>query len=152
MRGLGFAFVALIAGMAGCASDDGSVAGREPTVSVRGVVSMDGQPLAGVTVLFHSQSVSRTASGRTDASGRFTLSTFDPGDGAVVGLHKVTVQKVEHKTTPHPDGEPFPPTVEEIWHTPKPYADVETTPLEANINAEGETDLQLRLDPDASQQ
>lgn len=59
---------------------------------VTGTVMLDGAPVEGAMVVFHGE---QGASGITDSSGKFTLTTFDPGDGAKVGLYKVTVSKSE---------------------------------------------------------
>lgn len=59
---------------------------------VTGTVLLDGSPVEGATVVFHGE---QGASGITDSSGKFTLTTFDPGDGAKVGVYKVTVSKSE---------------------------------------------------------
>jgi hypothetical protein len=49
----------------------------------------------------------KTATATTDAQGRFTLSSYEPNDGAVVGKHSVSVssdappeQKVPWKSPP----------------------------------------------------
>jgi hypothetical protein len=67
--------------------------GREgvaPTVQVTGKVTYNGDPVEGASVGFIPES-GRPASGTTDASGNFTLSTFETGDGAVPGTHAVTI-------------------------------------------------------------
>jgi hypothetical protein len=62
-----------------------------PTAPVRGRVLMGGRPLAGVTVMFLGDSAPRPSVGATDADGRFTLTTYDRGDGAVLGHNVVTI-------------------------------------------------------------
>jgi hypothetical protein len=64
-------------------------------VPASGVVSYQGQPLVGAQVSFLNDKSPRVASGVTDAQGKFTLETFDPGDGALVGEHRVSVAKVK---------------------------------------------------------
>ncbi len=64
----------------------------------------------------------RASTGQLDANGRFTLACFEPGDGAVIGLHKVSVLAQE------PIGQ------ESIkWHAPKKYADPDTSNLTQEI-------------------
>lgn len=75
----------------GC--DDGRVA-RYP---VSGTVLVDGQPAAGAIVIFCPVETSPEAerlrpAGRTDATGKFKLTTIDPNDGAPAGKYKVMVQ------------------------------------------------------------
>jgi hypothetical protein len=76
--------VVLLAAFSGC----GPL--QSPTVPVRGIVTLDGQPVAGAAVLFTPEQ-GRPAEAITDASGGFVLHTFDKDDGAVPGNHKVTV-------------------------------------------------------------
>lgn len=56
-----------------------------------GVVNVDGAPASGATVIFHPASGADRATGRTDESGRFSLMTVTPGDGARPGEYVVTV-------------------------------------------------------------
>lgn len=77
-----------------------SIAGCEGesfnTVPVSGIVSLDGEPLAGVKVVFLPQPTESTAvvgpfsSATTDANGKFELKTRYDEPGAVVGTHRVT--------------------------------------------------------------
>ena len=84
--------IVVIAGFAvGCGGGSGRTAA---TVPVTGTVTLDGAPVAGAIVAFapKAQGVS-AAFGTTDASGQFTLTTVQPGDGAMVGSYDVTVTK-----------------------------------------------------------
>lgn len=60
-------------------------------VPATGVVNVDGAPASGATVIFHPASGEDRATGRTDESGRYTLMTQSPGDGARPGDYAVTV-------------------------------------------------------------
>src|SRR5687768_4724922 len=87
--------------LAGCG--DKSVAGRPPVYPASGQVVYKGQPLEGAFVSFTpTEGKTHGASGRTDAEGRFTLTTFDPGDGAPAGRYRVTVTKAKSIVTPDP--------------------------------------------------
>ena len=77
----------LVAMVAGCGPD------RPATVPVTGTVTFNSKPMDGVDVMFVSKE-GRPARGRTDASGRFTLQTFEASDGARVGEHTVVFSKV----------------------------------------------------------
>lgn len=84
--------IALAIGCGGPAVDPN----RPATVAVSGKVTRNGQPVEGATVtLLPKTSGGRGASGRTDTSGAFALTTFDPGDGAIPGSYLVTVSKTE---------------------------------------------------------
>lgn len=62
-------------------------------VPTKGTVKLDGKTLAGATVTFLSQeSGGRDATGFTDASGVFRLTTYKSNDGALPGKYKVIVQ------------------------------------------------------------
>lgn len=67
--------------------------GRPATAPVAGVVRFDGEVVAGATVSFQADPGGRSASGISDAQGRYQLSTFSRGDGAVPGSYKVIVFK-----------------------------------------------------------
>ena len=71
--------------VAGCGPD------RPRTHKVSGTVTLDGNPIAGASVMFIPESGGRPATGVTDEEGEFTLSTFESGDGALPGKHAVTV-------------------------------------------------------------
>jgi hypothetical protein len=60
---------------------------------VSGTVTYQGKPVEGAVVAFHCDKASVPATGTTDASGRFTLTSVVAGDGAMPGQHKITVTK-----------------------------------------------------------
>lgn len=140
----GLAILMLAAIVAGC--------GRKgpETVEVSGVVTLDGQPVEGATVGFAPESGGRPASGVTDASGAFTLSTFAPGDGAVPGKHKVTVSKIRstgQQGDPNStsvagemplSGLPGSGGVKIEWVVPKKYTDPTTSGLSVEVNSDME--------------
>ena len=67
------------------------------TADVEGQVIYQGQGVAGAVVVFSpvddaSAAMSgKAANGNADEDGRFTLSTYEMGDGAIVGKHRVSV-------------------------------------------------------------
>ena len=82
----------LAAGIAACiVLCVASGCGRRVTlVPVSGVVEVDGKPLAAGAITV-APADGRAAGGVIDAGGRFTLTTFEPGDGVMPGRHKVVV-------------------------------------------------------------
>lgn len=83
--------VASIVMAGGCGKRRGN---RPQTFPVKGVVTMGGEPLAGATVMFNP--VASGGSGAialTDEQGRYKLTTFDSGDGAVAGEYRVAFVK-----------------------------------------------------------
>jgi hypothetical protein len=104
-------------------------------VPVSGVVLLDGQPVANAAVLF-IPAEGRPAEGTTDAEGKFTLQTFQPGDGALVGLHDVTVTGVRvHGVTATTDGlsDADPGKVRYEWFVPQRYSVRETSQLKVEV-------------------
>jgi hypothetical protein len=88
---IGVAATLLLAG-AGC--------GKGP-VSVRGTVTLDGEPVKGAMVLFlPEEKGGQQASGQTRADGSFELTTRRSGDGAYPGDYKVVVQYAEGVEAP----------------------------------------------------
>ena len=76
--------------------------GGRGTAPVQGVVTLDGTPVAGATVLFmpDGQDGSRPASGFTSSDGTFRLTTYQADDGALPGKYRVVVQKTEAAKDP----------------------------------------------------
>jgi hypothetical protein len=67
---------------------------RPATFPVHGTVTYRGKPVAGASVEFLTPGASRPATGVTDDSGHYRLTTFESDDGAIVGTHVVTVIKM----------------------------------------------------------
>jgi hypothetical protein len=76
--------------LVGCGESDSL-----PTVSVNGTVTLGGKPLEGAVVAFTPTGAEgQSASGTTDASGRYSLTTRT-SDGAIPGDYKVTITKYD---------------------------------------------------------
>lgn len=70
--------------------------GAQKPVKVSGVVTLEGEPLSGVIVVFNPMKGSASpASGKTDDKGEFDLTTKSFQDGAVPGEYKVTITSPE---------------------------------------------------------
>lgn len=111
--------------IAGCSD------GRPSRVPVKGQVFIEGQPLHTGGVRFIPVS-GRPSSGTIDDEGRFSLSTFEPGDGCTLGEHVVTVVSVEEL-----GGNA------RRWYVPKRYTSARTSGLSQEIK--GATDS-VRID------
>ena len=76
--------------LCGCSGE-----GDFKVAKVNGQVACQGQPVANVLVQLiptaagEGGATGKSAIGTTDANGNFELSTYEPGDGAVVGTHSV---------------------------------------------------------------
>lgn len=86
--------VALAAPLAGCGGDDYKM----ETAQVSGVLTCQGKPVPNAMISFNPQSKEgsgaesgKSATGTTDEQGKYTLTTYDLNDGALVGTHTVTV-------------------------------------------------------------
>jgi hypothetical protein len=115
------------------------------TVPASGVLTHKGAPIEFYQVLFFPKD-SRPAMGVTDAEGRFTLGTNEPGDGAVAGSHKVAVTWVGPPSTNPNEGmteftSPPPPKVK---LDPK-YSDPETSGLMLEVPESGSAELKVEL-------
>lgn len=71
--------------------------GRIPTYPVSGTVNVDARPADGAIIIFCPATAgteldSVRPAGKTDAAGKFQLTTFEPGDGAPAGEFKVLVK------------------------------------------------------------
>jgi hypothetical protein len=119
--------------------------GTAPTAPAAGTLTAGGSALANVNITF-TPSAGRSATATTDAAGAFTLSTFSPGDGAVPGRHRVTLSVSTADV-------PMPGTPEAAAFKPqaipfaKRYSGLDTTDLEVEIPATGNTTITLDVAP-----
>lgn len=163
MKKLALALVAALccslvgAGLVGC-----SKARIKGLVPVEGVVTLNGEPVSGATVMFapkkHDPSRPKgSAQAVTDASGKFKMSTLDPGDGVFPGDYYVTVTKdrVEgglsleevKRRRENPDAADEPePEQTLVRELPDKYADINSSGLDQTIPAEGNKNLELALE------
>ena len=82
--------VLLTVWLAGCSSNKPKL---PPLAPVSGTITMDGQPLAGVEVVFMSPT-GHASVGWTDPDGKYALQFRQFGPGAGPGLNTVTVKSV----------------------------------------------------------
>jgi hypothetical protein len=112
---------------------------RVKIVPVRGVVRLNGKPVDGARVDFHNASSDKpSAYATTDSEGKFTLTTYENGDGATPGKYRVAVTKAqeagrhEQKTAPPifrgGGGAPKPK-----WLIPQQYSNPNTSNLTHDI-------------------
>jgi hypothetical protein len=138
--------------------------GPHQPVPVEGVVTLDGEPVAGAMVNFVLEGgdgkEGRMAYGSTDENGTFRLTTVQPNDGALPGTYRVLVVKTE----PVPPGVPMPPFpntpagraerenfLDRVYGNrprkrdvlPEQYARLATTPLQVTVPTQGKVSLVL---------
>ena len=132
-----------------------------PLGKVRGTVAHNGKPLTSGTVTFtpitgKGAEGGHVATGEVESDGSYVLTTFDTGDGAVLGQHAVSVVAHEGGTMSlkdlnTPKGADTsnmhnvkPKYVLPKASTPKKYASPTTTPLKYTVR-EGQNVFDLEL-------
>jgi len=137
--------------VAGCSHSWAS--NRPGTVPVEGLVNYKGAPVAGATVTFMAIARGgRGATGLTDSSGHFRLTTFEPRDGAIPGNYRVKIAKTVTVETPSAEkvdpyksmGRPPLPHVERDL-LPKKYKQDTTSGLTAEVRASGKNVFKFDL-------
>ena len=117
-----------------------------PVGQVGGVVTLDGQPLTKGQVEFvpdnSKGTKGRMAVGLIGADGRFKLTSFKPGDGALVGFHKVVIICEEEMPAFDPKTPPAPPKS----LIPIRYTDANTSGLTAEVKSAGKNDFTFALE------
>lgn len=125
------------------------------TFDAHGVVTFNGSPLSNAVVTLSPVAPEgKGASGRTDEEGKFTLTTFNPGDGARPGRYRVMISPSElapgvpsgdHEVElGNPDDTPPAPKAKTSSDLPQKYTSVKTSGLETEI-VEGENTLDFNL-------
>jgi hypothetical protein len=127
----------------------GGCGGGPKTVPVKGIVLLDGKPVpAGAAVQFIPKDGGHVADGITDASGRFSLTTFQPNDGALVGQHDVVVVGVRQSgvaaTASGLSEIADPSKVKQEWFVPQKYAIKETSGQTVEVKR-GMAEVKLEL-------
>lgn len=87
---LGLTLLLLLSGCGGGAGPDN----RPERVAVSGIITLDGTPVDGATIVFRSSRKSPGATAKSGADGKFTMTTYVAGDGCVPGSYNVGVSKM----------------------------------------------------------
>ncbi len=132
--GLGIAVALTLLLVSGCNSGDEY--GPAP-VPAGGTVKFNGEPIDGTVHFLPNDG--HPASGKIE-KGKFTLSTYKDGDGAVPGEHQVAVVCTKEKPARTKGGEP-----EIEYVVPKSFATPGTSGLVIEIPREGKTDIDLKI-------
>lgn len=141
----------------GC-GDAGS-AGSPKLVPVKGRVVYNGKPVAGATVAFHAENAPRPAAGTTDADGRFELTMFNTGDGAMIGDNVVTIAKGGDPATgsSSTDGQSALEMYDKMYkkqqagedpnkgEIPEKYRNLKDSPQKNHVTAQGPNDFTIEL-------
>lgn len=97
-----------------------------PVAAVSGRVTYKGEPVVQGTIMFKPEH-GRPAVGTIGSDGRYTLTTFDSGDGAMLGSHKVMIDAWRAK------GNSINAKIE--WLVPDLYSTANTSPLKAEVKS-----------------
>jgi hypothetical protein len=120
------------------------------TATVSGRVTFNGKPVPRGRVVFQPEK-GRQASAALDADGRYTLTTFKDGDGALLGKHIVTItasrvvreaQKAKSIEDEMRVGMGRGEVLE--WLLPPKYSRTESTPLKAEV-IQGQNTIDFKL-------
>lgn len=95
--------------------------GRPTRVPIAGQVLIDGKPLTFGFIRFLPEGA-RGSAGALDKDGHFTLTCYEPNDGATVGTHRIEVSAKEEITA-----------TKFKWHAPQKYASYTTSGLTQEI-------------------
>jgi hypothetical protein len=135
----------LVYHLSGCSADP-----NMPKLGkVSGKVSYQGKPLDAGRVVFtpvagKGGESDQGASGEINSDGSYEMTTFNTGDGAVLGQHIVTVV-VQKGEMPKPDANGHINYVLPKNATPAKYATADKSPLRCTVVAEGMTfDIELK--------
>ena len=131
---LGMIAICTLSGLVGCGGDSG-------TVPVSGqVVFPDGSPLDHGIIEMRHTSLPHVARGEVDSNGKFTVSTYKPGDGAIPGDYKVAVTQIiiaeDLSFDDHHHGKRLDPR----------FSRIETSDLKVTVGAEGDDQLRIEVD------
>jgi len=131
--------------LAGCA--------RSGTMTVEGVVLLDGKPVVGATVQFVPQGKGHDATGQTDNAGAFAMSTFKPRDGVLAGSYKVVISPAVGAADTAPYGSAddamsaaakAPPKKAPTAGFPQQYTRLDQTPLTQDVPVKGKLRFELK--------
>ena len=135
--GNGNAFVSCTLLFCAVANFSGCQNYEKETAIVRGTIALDGNPVTKGTVMFVPRA-GRSGRAVIQADGTFQVSTYDDGDGAIVGENKVAVVVVFGEDA----------TAEEVkMHLlPVKYASTSTSGIVCDVKASEENEVHLKLE------
>jgi hypothetical protein len=156
-------FAAVVTGLvlAGC-GNAGVGPKPKPVFKISGKITLNGAPVANAMVSFSPKAENQpAATGRTGTDGKYTLTTYDPGDGAAAGDYVVLVTKSTVSSTAGPPAhDPSHPVSGEAMHAargaqaaeaetalPEKYSRADQSDLKATVKAGTNDELNFDLKP-----
>jgi hypothetical protein len=129
----------LLSIVAGCGGSTGPELTR-----ITGLVTFDGKPVGPGTVGFVPiDPLGSPASGTIEKNGKFKMSVFNPGDGALPGSYKVAVTVVKEPAHGDDKGNLFPPT----FLSPERYMNPDTSGFTITVEKRKPQDVKFELKP-----
>lgn len=143
-------FVRRAAGLLALAAAVGCGGGGPQMAEVEGVITSGGKPLDKIQVEFWPEASGPRSYGKTDANGRYTLTTDDGSKtGAVVGQHRIVLRDL----TQYGDkivgrgGENKDLSGGKKNRIPGPYSDTEKTPARKAVAAGTKNKIDVEVKP-----
>jgi hypothetical protein len=121
--------------LGGCGSDPDFVS----AVPAAGMVTFNGKPIETGTIGFIPEK-GRPASGQIK-DGQFILTTYDDGDGALPGKHRVMVTSTKQIPSKIKGADP-----ETVYLIPKMYASPSESYLTVEIPPEGNKKIEIKIE------
>lgn len=135
----GVAILLLVGIVALAATSRDTNSDRLPVFPLKGHVDFNGKAVPGAVVMFHPKGAPQQPHprGKVDEQGNFTLTTYEPSDGAPPGEYLVTVEWPQL----HMEGG----DAHYVNALPAEYLSVNTTKLQATVFDQPENRIQLAL-------
>lgn len=115
------------------------------TAEVKGTVTYKGKPLTFGNVSFRPAAGS-PSTGRIQPDGTFTLSTYDDGDGAIIGLNQVSITATERDAGKEGEVDPNTELTVSKSLIPEKYTSFSTSELTADVEGGKVNEFKFELD------
>ena len=133
----------------GCSGGQSENSNWPKRFKTTGTVTYQGKAIEGADVTFTNTQANSTGTGKTDSSGRFTLTTHLQDDGVVAGAQAVSIRRVDviDKTPKDVDvsagGKALPPEI--TWIIPEKFSIPTKSSLTANVTDSGPNHFKFDL-------
>ena len=126
---------------------------RPERVLFGGTATLNGAAVEDGLITFHPVGTGSGASGKTDSSGKFVMSTYESGDGVIPGEYSVTVVKVGAAANaptgvstddPNYNGEPAEVPVDLSNKLPPKFEDPKTSGVKVTVT-DANTEFELEF-------
>jgi len=146
-----FLLLCLVVGLSSVGCGQKLPPGARPTKKVTVTVMYKGAPVEGANVTFVNQEGDPApANGRTNAEGTAKMKTYVEEDGAVLGQHKVMIEKSvseggSNADQDSPEYNPNAPPAVTKYLLPKKYSDYGNSGLTADVKDSGPNEFTFDL-------